>query len=112
MNNGKKLTRVTTYYTRGKSFEICKDNDGKYWGIPSEAVINGILQKQFNGITGHRSNTIQEVMDSIEGSLDMEELTASGINPFVASLMVGTKKTFEEVIAMCKQAGVPEEQYI
>lgn len=105
------LTRVTTYYTQGREFVIMQDEHGSFWGIPRESIKNHRLTEQFNGLTGHRSSTIPEVLESIEQTIEMERLTAAGIPSMIASVMCVMHKTEQEVRQMFKASGVPAEMY-
>lgn len=105
------LTRVTTYYTHHREFIIMKDEHGNFWGIPREDIKDHRLVKQYNGITGHRSDTVARVLESIEQSLEMERLTAAGIPAMIASVMCVMHKTEQEVRQMFESKGVPAEVY-
>lgn len=107
----KKLTRVTTYVTHGESYKICVDSEGKYWGIRSEDIENGILLSEYNGISGHRSDTVEEVMKSLDDKARVHELVQSGVNPSVATIVVSSNRSVEEVIELLKASGCPEEFY-
>lgn len=54
---------VKEFVTHGHSFAICRDNEGGYWGFNlAELDESGRLAKEYNGITGHHSETMIETM--------------------------------------------------
>lgn len=77
---------VREFVTHGHRYAICKDNEGCFWGFDlSELDENGRLAKEYNGFTGHRSETMIDTMRKCyqsartENEIDREKLKAFDI---------------------------------
>jgi hypothetical protein len=75
---------VKEFVTHGHAYAICKDNDDCFWGFDlSELDENGCLAKEYNGITGHRNETMIETMRSCyqsartDNEIDREKLKSN-----------------------------------
>ena len=72
------MTKVTTYIESGRTFYICKDENG-YWGIEDKNIDeNGKLAVKLNGISGHLKNSVADCIRSISFQIKLDDLLTQG----------------------------------
>ena len=98
------LTKVTELHAHGKTAVICRDDCGRYWGIPAGYIVEDRLVCRLNGIMGNLSETLEACLEATTRAFHMEELTAQGVDVPVAALMVCEGLTREEAEARWVEA--------
>lgn len=77
------LTKVTTFYGRGREFYILYDPEGRnicgeqkhYWGIESNLFgEDGHLTREINGCDGHLSATVADCVESVRQTIEIDYL--------------------------------------
>ena len=87
------MKHITTYMENGRTFEICKAQgigsaDG-YWAFEDKDIAeNGSLKKQFNGITGHHSKTLEETIQKVSNAIKVDALVEAGMDRMTAAIKV------------------------
>lgn len=84
----KELEIVTTIHAHGKSVYVLKDAEGFFWGIPTSSFTDGRLNREYNGLSGLRSSTVQACTKLVLDWLEIDRLVESGCPRLVASFMV------------------------
>ena len=88
------MKQVTTYMENGRTFYICKaTNQGDangYWAFEDKDVDSksGELMKQFNGISGHHSETMKETIMKVSGMIKVDALVEAGWDRMEAAIKV------------------------
>lgn len=88
------MKRITTYMENGRKFFICKaENQGDangYWGFEDKDVDEktGKLLKQFNGINGHHSDSLEETIQMVSGTIRVDALVEAGMDRMDAAIKV------------------------
>ena len=83
---------ITTYTELNRTFYIVK-NEAGYWAIEDKYVDeNGKLLKQFNGITGLRSDTVSECLSRTSTQIKVDYYISEGMTAAQASVYVITGK--------------------
>ena len=59
------VTKISELTVDNQTYILCKADDGKIWGIQSEWITDGKLNREINGIEGNRRNTLPEVIQQI-----------------------------------------------
>lgn len=103
------LTKVSELHAYGKTAVICRDNLGRYWGLPSEYIENGCLTRRVNGILGNVAETLPQCIDATTRAFHMDELIAQGVDVVVAALMVCDGMTREAAEARWSEAQAKNE---
>ena len=98
------LTKVTELHAHGKTAIICRDDLGRYWGIPSEYTSGDRLGIRVNGILGNVSETLAACLESTTRAFHMDALIAQGVDVVVAALMVCEGMTQEAAEARWAEA--------
>ena len=76
----KTLRKITTVIARNREFYIVKDSENRYWGIEKKWFDqNGMLTKQFNGITGHMSKRVQDTINRTLDTIEIDYLKDQGM---------------------------------
>ena len=60
------MNKISTMTVDNQHYIICKADDEAYWGIQSEWITDGQLNRDINGIEGNRRKTIPEVIQQIQ----------------------------------------------
>lgn len=72
------MKKITTYIESGRTFHICRDENG-YWGIEDKHIDeNGKLKVKLNGISGHLKDSVAECIQSISFQIKLDDLIAQG----------------------------------
>lgn len=83
----RKITKtiIKNYIVEGHTFVICQDDEGNFWGFDKKELEETRL---FNGITGHRSNEINETLRKcytsarFDNEIDKEKFKNNDLNEF------------------------------
>ena len=71
------MKHVTTFNYKNNVYEVIKDNDGFYWAFNEKYIDeDGRLTKQFNGITGHRNDNVNDTLIAVMNEVDIEKWDA------------------------------------
>lgn len=84
-NTTRALEVITHFYIRGKEYLIVTTdhfngdtkNKFKYAGIKREYITDGRINRQLNGLQMYVSETVEEVIDRITDTEEIEYLTKS-----------------------------------
>lgn len=72
------MKKITTYIESGRTFHICRDENG-YWGIEDKNIdANGKLMVKLNGISGHLKASVAECIQSISFQIKLDDLLNQG----------------------------------
>ena len=74
------MKHITDYTENGRTFIICKDKNERFWAFEDKYVKNGRLTKQFNGITGKASNSLENTLQLVHDAIVYDKLIASGVS--------------------------------
>lgn len=71
---------------------ILQDGENRFWGIPKDCIKNNRTTREFNGISGLMSETIEEcenrIRDKVKHMQKLQELQTQGVPPLAACLMI------------------------
>lgn len=81
------MKHITDYFENGRTFVICK-NDKGYWAFEDKYIKNGRLTREFNGITGKLSKTLEEVLKRVRDQICYDDLIEAGVDHGDALLQV------------------------
>lgn len=81
------MKHITDYMENGRTFIICKNENG-YWAFEDKFVKGGKLTKEFNGITGKLSKTLEEVLKRVRDQIRFDALLEAGVAQDDALLQV------------------------
>ncbi len=82
------LKEITRYTQNGRTFIICEDNEKRFWAFEDMYIIHGRLTKEFNGITGKMSKTVEETIDRVRQQILFDAYIAAGFPKDEALLKV------------------------
>ena len=81
------MKHITDYFENGRTFVICK-NDRGFWAFEDKFIENGKLIKEFNGISGKLSKTLEEVVKRVHDQIVFDALIEQGVEKGDALLRV------------------------
>ena len=87
------MKRITTYIEAGRAFEICKaTGEGKkdgYWAFEDKYIDeNGRLTKDFNGISGFFTQSMEETIGLVSNCIKVDALVEAGMDRMEAAIKV------------------------
>ncbi len=96
------ITKVSEVVSRGRTFVIAKDEEGRFWGIEKTNIKNGKLVKELNGLSGFMSTTfkatVEKVLDHVEVQVIMKTLGMDNLSATIYYyLNVKEKKSLGEL---------------
>ena len=87
------MKQITEYIEGGRTFVICKaegmgDADG-YWAFEAKNIDDaGKLVKQFNGISGFHTESLEETIMRVSQSIKVDALVEAGMDRMQAAIKV------------------------
>lgn len=103
----RKITEL--FASDGSTFLICIDEEGMFWGIPSEAVENGRLIRPISRATGHCQPSVAEVIEDIEKEILIDSYVKAGYSVIVAVFAEANRMSCEMAVESLRAHGVAEE---
>ena len=93
MKGERTMKKVTEYIEVGRRFTICKaENMGAadgYWAFEDKDIdTDGKLKKQFNGINGFHTESLNQTIERVSQSIKVDALVAAGMDRMAAAIMV------------------------
>lgn len=98
------LTRVSDLNAYGQTAVICRDDLGRFWGVPSRYLKDGRLIRPLNGIIGNVSETLAQCLEETTRSFHMLSLVDAGEDPAVAALVAVQGVSLEEAREKLREA--------
>lgn len=100
----KTLETVTTFYYRGETFKVVQDEEGYFLAINKDDIdSNGVLTKNYNGITGHASKDMYETIRLTKQRVDIDIMVEEGYDNMVATIMVASGVDCETATTIAQQ---------
>lgn len=97
------LNKVTEVISRGRTFIVFEVQNG-YASIEDKYFDeNGMLTKQFNGLTAHYSDDVNFTVRMTLATIERDYLISTGVDKNVACLMCTGDFTLEEAEELAKK---------